>query len=73
MNNGCYCHGCNGCREVPRKMSKERLKIIRAQDKRIEMDLEKTITQETIRVLMINIGEPIEYSDLYLECKGVFK
>jgi hypothetical protein len=73
MNSGCNCNECNGCREVPRKMLKERLKIIRAQDKRIERDLEKIITQETIRLLIMNIGEPIEYSNLYLECKGVFK
>lgn len=64
---------CNGCREVPRKMFKERLKIIRAQNKRIERDLEKMIAQETIRILIMNISEPIEYSDLYLESKGVFK
>jgi len=73
MNSGCNCHECNGCREVPRKMLKERLKIIRTQDKRIERDLEKMIAQETIRILIMNIGELIEYSDLYLESKGVFR
>jgi hypothetical protein len=54
-------------------MLKERLKIIRTQDKRIERDLEKMIAQETIRILIMNIGELIEYSDLYLESKGVFR
>lgn len=73
--NGCNCPHCNGCRPVPKEMLRARLRALKAQDKRIEKNIEKMIAEETVLLVIANMDVKKSadlVSVLYLRKKGVF-
>lgn len=70
---GCNCLHCHGCRPIPKEMLKARLKLLKAQDKRIEKNIEKMIDEETVMMVIIKMGEYSDNSFIFLRKKGVFE